>query len=118
VSYLTEENGNEAVASDDIEEMEEEDHGLVTIMPHGIPKAIPSITPNHQLKVYVGNNLPKHRYDIKLKIVPEEIPAEEDPISEYHHVRIFKAITNALLTATPTTTICSINDDSEAITNI
>jgi hypothetical protein len=93
VSDLTEENENEAVASDDIEEMEEEDDGLATIMPHGIAMAIPSIRPNHQCTVDAGNNLPKRRYG-KLKILLEEIPAEEDPIPEYHHVRIFKAITN------------------------
>jgi hypothetical protein len=117
VSVLMEENENEAVASDDIEEMEEEDDGLATIMPQGIPKAIPSIIPNHQWTVDMSKNLPKMRYGIELKIVPEDVPSEDDPIPEYHHMRIFKAIANALLTAAPTTTICSINDDAEAIIN-
>jgi hypothetical protein len=34
---------------------------------------------------------------------------------EYHYLRIFKAVTTAIMTVAPATTICSINDDEDML---
>jgi hypothetical protein len=86
------------------EPMEEDDDGMATIMLNGIPKTIPTITPNHQWGKDLQNNLPKQRYGMEIKINPPETPTEESRMPDYHHPRIFKEITTALMTASPSTT--------------
>jgi hypothetical protein len=100
------------------EPMEEDDDGLATIMLKGIPKTIPNITPNHQWEKDRQNNLPKHRYGLEIKINPEATPTENSKIPAYHHARIFKAVTTAIMTAAPGTIICSINNDADMIAEV
>jgi hypothetical protein len=122
ISDLTEhttEVTNNNTDNEEIQEpMEEDDDGLATIMLKGIPKTIPNITPNHQWDKDRQNNLPKRRYGLEIKINPETTPTEDSKIPVYHHPRIFKAITTAIMTAAPGTIICSINDDADMIAEV
>jgi hypothetical protein len=98
--------------------MEEDEDGIATILLKGIPKTIPTITLNPQWGKDVKNNLPKQRYGVEIKINPAETPTEESIKAEYHHPRIFKAITTAIITASLGTTICSTNDDKDMLVDI
>jgi hypothetical protein len=109
---------NNAEKEENNQPMEEDDDGLATIMLNGIPRTIPTITPNYQWEKDRKNNLQKRRYGLEIKINPTETPSANSKLPDYHHPRIFKAITTAIMTAAPGTIICSINDDAEIITEI
>jgi hypothetical protein len=47
-----------------------------------------------------------------------ETNLDTDPLPEYHHPRIFKAIVHAILTAAPGTLVCSIDKNSEVISDV
>jgi hypothetical protein len=99
-------------------DMEEDDDGLADNMKNGIPSSIEKFTPNIHWSRDIPKNLPRRRYGLEIKITPEKIPATPDHIPTYHHIRIFKAISTAIMTAAPGTMICSINDDEDAIVNV
>jgi hypothetical protein len=61
--------------------------------------------------------LTKNRYGIEVKISPPKTTSANQPAPRYNHIRIFKALATALLTAAPGTGICSINEDEEMIIN-
>jgi hypothetical protein len=56
-----------------------------------------------------GENLPKRRYGIEIKITLESTPTDTEQAPHYSHVRIFNAIATA---------ICSIDDNKEAIVSL
>jgi hypothetical protein len=99
-------------------DMEEEDNGLSGNMKKGIPSSIETFTPNIQWTRDMPKNLPRRRYGLEIKITPETSPSSTDLPPAYHHIRIFKAITTAILTAAPGTMICSKNDEEEGIINV
>jgi hypothetical protein len=99
-------------------DMEEEDDGLSDKMKKGIPSSIEKFTPNIQWTRNTTRNLPRRRYGIEIKITPESPPSPTDQPPAYHLIRIFKAITTTILTAAPSTMICSINDEEEGIINV
>jgi hypothetical protein len=82
------------------------------------PQTIPNFKPNKQWVRDTELGEQKTKYGIEIKIDPKtKAMAESDPPA-YNHIRIFKAIASAILTAAPTTIIHSIDDNEEAIDNI
>jgi hypothetical protein len=112
ISNLTEE------TTQTTQEMENEEDVLASISLTNVPKEIPKFTPNIQWTRDLMKNLPKKRYGIEIKIVPEETRIEPNKAPRYSHVRIFNAIATAILTVAPGTSICSINESKEAIMNV
>jgi hypothetical protein len=98
--------------------MEEDEDPLAPIMTHGIPSRIKKFTPNIQWNKDLTKNLTKQQYGIEVKISSAKTPSALEPAPMYNHIRIFKALVTALLTAAPGTGICSINEDEEMIVNI
>jgi hypothetical protein len=63
----------------------------------------------------MAQNLPKNSFGVEIKITPENTPKGNEQPSSYYHPCIFKSIVIAILTAAPSTSICSIDDDNEMI---
>jgi hypothetical protein len=98
-------------------EEEEDEEGLEPDSLMATPKSIPTFQPNKQWLKDVDEGLTKTRYGIEFKIEPQcDVSRGQTP--EYNHTRIFKALVSAILSAAPTTVICSVNDEAEAFNNI
>jgi hypothetical protein len=85
--------------TEETNDMEEDDDGLAPILFGAIPSNIEKFTSNKQWHDDLARDLPKQRYGIKLKISPKNAPTETDTLPMYHHIRIFKAMATAILTA-------------------
>jgi hypothetical protein len=106
----------ECMEEDEVEA--EEDDGLKPTSITSVPQTIPAFTPNKQWIKDVESRLPKTRYGIEIKIEPQQpVKAGSEPPA-YHHIRIFKGIASAIMTAAPTTVICSIDDTEEAFDDV
>jgi hypothetical protein len=96
------------------EDMDKEVNMLKLILKQGgIPSEIENFTPNTKSTEDMEENLPKKRYRVEIKIAPASTPIETNQPPKYYHPRIFKAITPALLTAAPSTAVCSIEEDED-----
>jgi hypothetical protein len=84
LTELTNEQGEEK--NETTEAMDEEEDGLAPIMLNGIPKTIPTITPNMQWCKDIVNKLPKRRYGIEIKINPENPPSSGASIPDSTNV--------------------------------
>jgi hypothetical protein len=99
-------------------EEEDEDNGLEPESLTATPKTIPIFQPNSQWLKDIQEGNPRKKYGIKFKIEPQKDTAGERITPDYNHVRIFKALVSGILSAAPTTVICSINDEAAAFDNI
>jgi hypothetical protein len=103
---------------DDYNINDEEEEGLTPILLTGTPQTIPNFKPNKQWVRDTELGEQKTKYGIEIKIDPKTKAKSESDPPAYNHIRIFKAIVSAILTAAPTTIIHSIDDNEEAIDNV